>query len=249
MNVAVIPVLADNYAFLMTTDDEAAVIDPGEAAPILEAFRSCTVPIKSIWITHNHMDHVAGCRDLQAATRAKILAPAEDGLPGVDRTLHTGDTVRLGRHSFSVLSTPGHTTEHVAYYSEREGILFCGDVLFAGGCGRVMASTADVLWASLTRLRDLPDATRIYCGHEYTVNNLAFAMSLEPDNSAVAERLKLAEACISRGEPTVPSTLAEEKATNPFLRADTPAMQQVVNMPGASGADVFAALRLLKDQW
>ncbi len=189
MKVQVIPALSDNYIFLLTAGATAAVVDPAESRPVLEALQGSGAELVRILITHNHFDHTVGCGDLKAATGCSIAGPADAGLNLLDEPLEGGDAVTVGEMTFSVLSTPGHTPGHITFHSEDEKRAWCGDVLFAGGCGRIMGSDAATLCASVQHVGKLPDDTKIYCGHEYTVNNLEFALSLEPDNADIARRL------------------------------------------------------------
>jgi hydroxyacylglutathione hydrolase len=247
MTVETIPALSDNYMFLMMDEDGAAIVDPADARPVLNALEKSGSRLDRILITHNHFDHTAGCGDLKAATGCSIAGPAYAGLNLLDEPLEEGDCVSVGSMRFSVLSTPGHTPGHISFYSEEESSVWCGDVLFSGGCGRIMGSDAQTLCRSVQRIGALPADTKIYSGHEYTVNNLEFALSLEPDNEAIAERLASVREQLEQGRPSVPSTVDIETRTNPFLRLD--ALKAVLGMAGADDAAVFAEVRSRKDRW
>lgn len=249
MRVDIIPARADNYVYLIVCGNEIAAVDPGDAAPVAAALRRLDRPLGMILITHNHADHVAGCEALYRDHHCRIVAPSGTGLPPVDRIVADGDAVAIGGHALTVLATPGHADEHIALYDAGAGVLFSGDTLFVGGCGRLFGTPAALLWQSLLKLRALPDETRVFVGHEYTVNNLEFAAELLPDDAAIGERLRDVRATVARGEPTVPTTLGVEKRTNVFLRADDPAVARAVGLPDGAPADVFAAVRRRKDRW
>ena len=247
MNVEIIPALCDNYMFLLTEGETSAIVDPAEARPVLDALEASGSRLDRILITHNHFDHTAGCGDLRAATGCKIAGPAHAGLNLLDEPLAEGDTATVGAMHFSVMSTPGHTPGHISFYDEAENSIWCGDVLFAGGCGRIMGSDAQTLCRSVQRIGALPADTKVYCGHEYTVNNLEFALSLEPDNAEIAERLACVRSGLKQGNPSVPSTVGEEIKTNPFLRLAV--LSQVLGMSDADHTAVFAEIRSRKDRW
>jgi hydroxyacylglutathione hydrolase len=246
MKVDVIPALGDNYIFLISHASDAVVVDPGAALPVEALLRQHALRLTGIIVTHPHGDHTAGCAALKQHAACKVAGPAAGGF---DRSLREGDVVELPGGRARVLETPGHTASDISFYDETNTALWCGDTLFAGGCGRVFGGGYATMWQSLSRLRDLPDETRIYCGHEYTVDNLAFAADLEPDNAMVQQRLEAARATVARREATVPSLLGLEKRTNPFLRADSPALRRAVGMPDAPAAEVFAEIRRRKDRW
>lgn len=197
------PVLADNYQYLVVGDRSLAAVDPAEAAPILAEARKRGLPLTEILITHEHTDHIAGVPELVRATGAKVIRPP----------LADGDSVRAAGADFDVLDTPGHGRDHVSYYHEDEGILFCGDILFGAGCGRLQGNPPERMFRSLRKLAELPDQTRVYFGHEYTRDNLRFALTAEPDNEAIGLRLD------ALGIPSSPTTIGLEKQTNPFLRS------------------------------
>lgn len=250
MDVMTIPALEDNWIHLLRAGSEAAVVDPGDAAPVLALIRAHRWTLRAVLLTHAHGDHVAGAAPLRAETGCIVIGPDGAGFPNLDRTVRDGDSVDVPGGALKVLSTPGHLPVHLSYHDPVHEALFCGDALFGGGCGRLLGGgTAAQAFTSLQRLRALPENTRVYCGHEYTVDNLSFAASLEPHNAEVAGRLCAARAAQSSGRPTIPSTIAEEKRTNPFLRADDPAMARAVGLPGATPEAVFAELRRRKDRW
>ena len=234
--IAIIPAFSDNYMYLLADDAGAAVVDPAEAAPVLAAVRERGVRLTHILVTHCHFDHTGGCAELKQATGCVVLGPDDRGGPGLDKPARPGQSIRLGGVDLEVMAVPGHTRTHLAYYAAELNSVFTGDVLFSGGCGRVMGCSYEEMFASLGRIASLPDATLVYGGHEYTLENMEFAAHEEPDNDAVRRRLEDVRRLRGQGLPTVPSTLAVEKATNPFLR------------PGLT-SKAFADLRRRKDAW
>ncbi len=249
--VEIVPLLTDNYGYLLT--DEAtgvvAVVDPAEAGPVLERLRARGGRLDWILLTHHHGDHVGGVPELVAATGCKVAGAAADAhrLPPLDRAFAPDELFELGRSCARVLATPGHTSGHVAYLFEATGDLFCGDTLFVMGCGRVLEGDVAALWRSLRLLAALPGETRIWCGHEYAAGNARFALSVDPDNRALVERAAEVERRRAARRPTVPSTIAAERATNPFLRAGDPAIRRRLGLESAPEVEVFAALRRAKD--
>jgi hydroxyacylglutathione hydrolase len=217
-----IPVLADNYVWLFAyAPGRCAVVDPAVADPVLAAASSSALAITHILNTHWHPDHVGGNAGIKAATGCRIIGPAREAerIPGIDREVDEGDTVRLGDHEGDVLFVGAHTAGHIAYHFASANALFCGDTLFAMGCGRLFEGTAQDMFEALGKLKRLPPDTRVFCAHEYTLANARFAVTAEPDNQALAARFAAVQAARARGEPTVPFALAEELATNPFVRA------------------------------
>ncbi|HEY2772954.1 MAG TPA: hydroxyacylglutathione hydrolase [Candidatus Binatia bacterium] len=260
MRVVPVDQLADNYAYLVI--DEAAriagVVDVAEAVPVLEAARREGVTIVAILSTHHHFDHVGGNQDLLAALRPSSVEVYGYGgdrerIPGITRGLGDGEELSIGSLRARAIFIPAHTRGHIAYYFASDGVVFTGDTLFAGGCGRLFEGDAPQMMASLSRLAGLPDDTRVYCGHEYTARNLEFAAELEPANDALVRRRREVADLRSAGRPTVPSTIALEKQTNPFLRWTSPELVASVRAReagiGGDAASIFAATRRLKDNF
>jgi len=227
LEIVRIPAFSDNYIWLVHDPDsqETMVVDPGDAAPVLAAAKQRGWTISAIWNTHWHPDHTGGNQAVKDATGAPIIAPAAEAakIPTADRLVAEGDTVTLGRHVATVLETPAHTAGHITYYFAEEAVLFPGDTLFAMGCGRLFEGTAEQMHANLQRLATLPPETQVYCAHEYTLSNARYAQAAEPDNADIAARLAAVEQKRGAGEPTVPTTIGEERATNPFMRATSAA--------------------------
>lgn len=225
LEIVRIPVLSDNYVWLAHEREsgETMVVDPAVAAPVLEAAAARGWRISQIWNTHWHPDHTGGNAEIKAATGAVITGPrAEAGrIPTLDVQVGEGDRVRLGALEAEVLEVPAHTAGHIAYHLASEAVIFVGDTLFAMGCGRLFEGDAAQMFANMTRLAALPDETQVYCAHEYTLSNGRYAVVAEPENAAIVTRLAAVEAARERGEATVPTTIALERATNPFMRART----------------------------
>ncbi len=223
LEVVRIPVLSDNYVWLMhdAASGETVVIDPAVADPVLAAAAERGWTIGQIWNTHWHGDHVGGNAAIKAATGCTITGPAAeaDKIGTLDRTVAEGDRVRIGTHVATVMEVPAHTAGHIAYHLADEHIVFVGDTLFAMGCGRLFEGTAAQMFANMGRLGALPEDTAVYCAHEYTLSNGRFALGVEPDNRALAARVAAVEAARARGEATVPTTIGQELATNIFMRA------------------------------
>ncbi len=223
LEIVAVPAFADNYLWLVHDREsgETAVVDPGDAAPILTEAQAYGWHIGQVWNTHWHPDHTNGNQTVVAATGAILSAPAAEAhkIAGVDVQLREGDRVQLGAHVGEVWEVPGHTLGHIAFVFREAGVAFVGDTMFAMGCGRLFEGTAEQMFTALRRLAELPDDTLIYCAHEYTLANARFAAAVEPDNGEIAERLKTIEAARARGEATVPTTIAAERSTNPFVRA------------------------------
>jgi hydroxyacylglutathione hydrolase len=251
----VVPVRAfkDNYIWTLRNASHAAVVDPGEARPVLDYLARENLKLAAILATHHHPDHVGGIAEIVAAHRAPVYGPKKEPIATLTRPVAEGDKVSVPELGveFSVLDIPGHTRAHIAYYGA--GALFCGDTLFACGCGRLFEGTAEQMFASLSKLASLPDDTKVYCGHEYTLANIGFAKAVEPGNTALKAREARDRRLREAGQPTLPSTLGEEKATNPFLRCREPAIVESANKYlGARIADpvrVFAAIRDWKNKF
>jgi hydroxyacylglutathione hydrolase len=223
LDIVRIAALSDNYIWLVHDSDsgETMVVDPAEADPVLAEAERRGWTISAIWNTHWHPDHTGGNAAIKQATGAPVIAPAAEAakIPTADRLVAEGDIVMLGKHAATVLETPAHTAGHISYHLADDDAVFTGDTLFAMGCGRLFEGTAAQMYANLRRLADLPPETSVYCAHEYTLSNARYAHVAEPDNRAIADRLLEVEAMRERGEATVPTTIALERATNPFMRA------------------------------
>jgi hydroxyacylglutathione hydrolase len=250
----IVPVKAfkDNYIWTLRDGKRAAVVDPGDARPVLDYLAREKLDLVAILATHHHADHVGGIRELLELGPVPVFGPRGEPIETLTRAVGEGDTVTIPELglSFAVLAIPGHTRAHIAYYGA--DCLFCGDTLFACGCGRLFEGTAEQMYASLEKLRALPDSTRVYCGHEYTLANIGFARSVEPGNAALGAREARDRKLREAGKPTLPTTLGEEKATNPFLRCLEPAVVESANKYlGARASDpvrVFAAIRDWKNR-
>jgi len=258
MHIDAIHAFSDNFIWRLAEPGrrEAVVVDPGEAGPVIEALEADGQQLAAILITHKHGDHVGGLRQLKARwPEAVVYGPAHESIPGLERTVKEGD--RLCPEGlaaeFSVFEVPGHTEGHLAYYCEQGAapVLFCGDTLFSIGCGRVFSGTFEQLHDSLLRLRALPESTLVYCAHEYTLDNIGFAKWVEPDNPALLAHEEACHALLDAGRDTVPSTLALERAANPFLRIDQPtvvaAVERHEGRPMRDTLDTFTCLRRWKD--
>jgi hydroxyacylglutathione hydrolase len=217
-----VPAFEDNYLWVIEDGRHAVAVDPGDAAPVAEFLDRRGLTLTAILATHHHRDHVGGLAALAARGPVEVFGPASERIAGVTRPLLGGERIRLPGLAidFDVIAVPGHTAGHIAYAGD--GFVFCGDTLFAGGCGRLFEGTPAQMAGSLAKLAALPGGTRVYCAHEYTLSNLRFAQAVEPGNARLAERFLDASETRARGEPTVPSTIALEIETNPFLRAHVP---------------------------
>lgn len=256
-DIRLVPCLSDNYAVLVHRGAEDGpgttfLVDAPEEGAVLAALDQAGWTLDAILLTHHHGDHTGAAGVLSAATGAKLIGPAAEAaqMPDLDVALDDGAEFRVGPFRIRAIATPGHTAGPLSYYLPDEKLAFTGDTLFALGCGRLFEGTAQTMWASLKRLREeLPDDTRIYCGHEYTLANARFALTIDPGNEALAARARTIEALRAAGRPTLPFTMGEEKATSPFLRADTPSVAAAVDLEGAAPAAVFAAVRARKDSF
>jgi hydroxyacylglutathione hydrolase len=247
-----IPALRDNYVWLVRDPDSGATaaVDPSQAAPVFAMLAETGWRLTHILNTHHHVDHTGGNAELKQATGCTIVGPRADRerIPLIDVAVGEGDTYALGGALARVFDVPGHTRGHIAFHFPDSAALFCGDTLFLMGCGRLFEGTPAQMWNSLGKLKALPPETRVYCGHEYTQANARFALAVEPQNQALIERARAVDALRAAGRTTVPGTLAEEVATNPFLRADLPALQATAGTPGDAVA-TFAAIRQRKDNF
>ncbi|WP_267395076.1 MULTISPECIES: hydroxyacylglutathione hydrolase [unclassified Sphingomonas] len=224
LEIVRVPVLSDNYAWLLhdAASGETVVVDPGEAAPVLAAASARNWTIDGVWTTHWHPDHTGG-NDAIKATGARITGPAAEAakIRSLDVLVGEGDTVTLGDHVARVMQVPGHTQGHIAFHFADDRAIFTGDTLFAMGCGRLFEGTPADMFANMQRYAALPDDTQVYCGHEYTQSNGRYALSAEPGNQAIVDRMAQVDAARAAGEATIPTTIGLERATNPFLRAAT----------------------------
>ncbi|MDZ4382460.1 MAG: hydroxyacylglutathione hydrolase [Parvibaculum sp.] len=247
------PCLNDNYGYLVhePSSGATAAIDTPEVKPILAALAEKGWTLTHILNTHHHFDHAGGNAELKAKTGCTVIGPKgeKDLIPGIDRAVGEGDIVELGAARARVIDVPGHTRGHIAYSFDEEHLAFVGDTLFALGCGRLFEGTAEQMWTSLGKLMELPDDTVVYCAHEYTQANARFALSVEPDNAALAARAREIGEKRARGEWTVPTTIGLEKKTNPFLRAASPDLRRVLGLQAAPDVDVFAETRKRKDNF
>jgi hydroxyacylglutathione hydrolase len=241
----------DNYAVLLHDEEsgETAVVDTPDADAILARLRRHGWQLGSILTTHHHADHTAGNIALKQATGCSVTGPAAEAgrIPGLDRGVREGDAVFVGTARFEVIETPGHTAGHIAYWCAEEKLAFVGDTLFSLGCGRLFEGTAATMWESLARLARLPRETQIHCGHEYTEANGRFAITVEPNNLDLQARIAEVAELRARGKMTLPTTIGQELATNPFLRADRPRLKAAIGMKRATPDEVFAELRRRKD--
>ena len=245
--------LSDNYGFLVHDPDSGltACVDTPDAASTLAALDANGWSLTHIWNTHWHPDHTGGNLDLQKKTGCNIFGPRNESerIPGLEVELGEGSTFDFGAHAVRVFDVPGHTSGHIAYWLPDDSVAFVGDTLFALGCGRLFEGTAQQMWDSLGKLAALPPETVLYCAHEYTQANARFALSVDPGNNTLAERTKEIDALRAKGVATVPTTLAAELATNPFLRAADPGLQRALGMEGAEPVAVFAETRKRKDSF
>ena len=242
--ISFIPAFKDNYIWLLTEGRRAFVVDPGDAAPVLARLEADGLMLDGILITHHHADHQGGVAELTARYQPQVFAPAKESITGCTHPLYGGERIEVLGLGVDVMAVPGHTLGHLA--CSAPGVLFCGDTLFGAGCGRLFEGTPEQMSASLDSIAALPDETRVYCAHEYTEMNLRFALAVEPENAALQERVRRVAALRADGLPSVPSTLAEEKATNPFLRCTDPVVVATGLQHAAVDASktaVFAAIR------
>ncbi len=245
--------LKDNFGVLLHDPETGATasIDAPEAAPIEAALQKTGWRLTDILVTHHHADHTQGIGELKAHHKCRVVAPRNEvqSIAHVDETVGQGDPVRVGALQGSVIDTPGHTSGHISYFFPADKLAFVGDTLFSIGCGRVIEGDPEMMWASLLKLRALPDDTRFYCGHEYTDANIRFAKTIEPDNKALAARADEVAKLTAAHKATIPATIGAEKAANPFLRADVAAVAKSVGLSGGPAWQVFAEIRERKNRF
>lgn len=253
LEIVQFPARSDNFGVLLHDPESGrtAAIDAPEADAVMKALQSRGWTLDEIFVTHKHLDHIEGIPALKAAYDVTVTGPAasavETGL--YDRSVEDGDVFDFAGSEVRVIATPGHTLDHVTYWFPEEEAVFAADLIFSLGCGRVIEGDHSMMWNSIRRIRQLPDDTALYCGHEYTLANGRFALTVEPGNAALRERFAEVERLRAAGEPTLPTTIGLEKATNPFLRADVPELQQAIGMAGEDPALVFAEIRTRKDRF
>jgi hydroxyacylglutathione hydrolase len=255
MNLLALPAFADNYLWMLHDGQRALVVDPGDAAPVCAALEQGSLELAAILVTHHHPDHVGGLAELLRRHPAPVYGPVEDRLPVAVHTVGDNDDIQALGLRVQVMEVPGHTRSHLAYYAEPAGeapVLFCGDTLFSGGCGRLFEGTPAQMLHSLDRLAALPGATRVCCAHEYTLSNLRFALAVEPDNAALRAYEAECQSLRKAGLPTVPTRIDRERAINPFLRSEVAAVRASAQAHGALADEpvaVFAALREWKNEF
>jgi len=245
-----IPAYADNYIWLIQFgDQQAAVVDPGDAGPVLKALQEKGLELSAIFVTHNHWDHINGIETLLEHHQAKVFGPASGQTPGLTQACHEGEAIQIANLHLTVIEVPGHTQDHIAFYGHQA--LFCGDTLFAAGCGRLLGGSASQLHDSLNKIIKLPINTDIYCAHEYTLSNLKFAHAAEPGNGHIMQRTKIETEKRHRGQATLPAKLELELETNPFLRCHVDEViasaEQFAGKKLANSTEVFKTLRYWKD--
>jgi hydroxyacylglutathione hydrolase len=253
LEVRQIPTRTDNYVYLLRESGQGkvAVVDPSDAGPVVAALEDAGWTLTHILNTHHHGDHTGGNLALKEKYGCTIVGPRadHDRIAGIDVDVGDGDVYMLGEAEAKVFDTPGHTRGHISYWFPESKALFCGDTLFALGCGRLFEGTAAQMWNSLSKYRPMPDDTLVYCAHEYTQANARFAVTIEADNKALAERAKEIDSLRAAGKRTVPSTLGVERATNPFLRADQTGVARAVGLDAGDPVAVFAEVRARKDKF
>ena len=254
MTLIPLPAFTDNYIWMLHDGHGALVVDPGDAEPVLHALSGTGLQLHTILVTHHHQDHTGGLRPLREATGATVYGPAHEPIAEVQHRLQDGDQVQALGLDFKVMDVPGHTAGHIAYYGGPHAapLLFCGDTLFSGGCGRLFEGTAAQMLASLERLAALPGHTQVCCTHEYTLSNLRFAREVDPDNQALVDYQQRCQALRAAAQPTLPSSIAQELAINPFLRSHEAALITSARRFDAAGVDqhgAFATLRQWKNQY
>ena len=253
LKVELVPVFNDNYSYLIVDENQkrAAVVDPGEAAPVMERASQLGVEIEQILITHHHGDHVDGVAEMAKAFGCSVVGPSYEAskISNMTETVSEGDALEVLGEKTEIFLVPGHTQGHVAYWIPSASALFSGDSLFVLGCGRLFEGSPADMWSGLQKLRELPDHTKVYCGHEYTLANAKFCATIEKSNEDLADKIKEIEDLRSKGQPTIPSTIGVEKATNPFMRADVASVADALGLAGTTAVEVFAEVRSRKDSF
>jgi hydroxyacylglutathione hydrolase len=249
MQISLIPCLSDNYAYLIEAGDAVAVVDPSEPGPVIAMLEAKGLRLTHILNTHHHFDHTGGNVQLKEKYGATVIGPQADWarIPGIDKGVSEGDVVTLGSTQWKVLEIPAHTSGHIALWCADHAAVFTGDTMFAMGCGRLFEGTPAQMWTSLSKLAALPPETKVYCGHEYTASNGKFALAVDGGNTALRTRMVEVERLRADGRPTIPSTIADERATNPFLRSNTHELAKAVALTPSDPVAVFAELRARKD--
>jgi len=251
LNIHLVPCLSDNYAYLVhePSTNSVAVVDPSEAAPVNAALERHKLKLTHILNTHHHFDHTGGNLDLKEQHNARVVGPRADRerIPGIDEEVGEGDVWVFGAAKAKIFDIPAHTKGHIAFWFEADKAVFTGDTMFAMGCGRLFEGTPAQMWSSLSKLAALPADTRVFCGHEYTLSNGKFAVTLEPANVALKKRMAEVESLRAGGRPTIPSTIGLERETNPFLRPTSPELRKSLGLETADVVEVFAETRRRKD--
>lgn len=249
LEITPIPAFKDNYIWMLSKDQQAVIVDPGDASVVISELEKRRFGLRSILITHHHADHIGGVAELLAYQSCQVYAPENAMYTFPHQVVREGDLVDLDplELSLEVIAVPGHTLDHIAYYGE--GLLFCGDTLFGAGCGRLFEGTPSQMYGSLQKLAALPAETRIFCTHEYTEHNIRFAITVDPHNAALRQRQAAARALREHDLPTLPSTLQLELETNPFLRCQQAELQKAAHLQTTDPVEVFAALRELRNHY
>ena len=253
MDIEIISCLNDNYSYLIKDHqtNTVAIVDPSEFGPCDEKINQKYKNLEIILKSHHHMDHVGGNAELKKKYGSKVLGFEKDQkrIPAIDTLLRDGQEFRIGSLNFKTIFIPGHTLGHIAFYFEKEKVIFTGDTLFSLGCGRVFEGTYEQMFNSLNKIKSLPGDTKIYCGHEYTKNNLGFCLQFDPNNNYLKDKEKVIIKNLKEKKPTIPSTVSDEIQTNIFLRYDDPDVKDVLNLKNATDLEIFTKLRDLKDNF
>ena len=253
MKITTIPILSDNYSYLIVDKDNksCSAVDPASPEEIIPFLEKEKLDLKNILNTHYHSDHTAGNLELKEKYKCKIYGPdkEKDQIPGIDITLKENDTLKINDYSAKIFETPGHTAGHIIYWFDKEKVVFTGDTLFVLGCGKLFEGTPEIMWNSLLKIRNLPKETKIYCGHEYTRNNADFALTIEKNNNKLIKRSDEINKLINENSFTVPTTVEKEIESNPFLRADNNNIKKNLEMDSASTEEIFGEIRKRKDNF